>query len=113
MINLAAGKCVACRAGEPTLTDAEIEDFLLLVHEWQVKEVEGMKQLERVLKFKNFAQALEFLKCFSLVSSKSRAIIIEFTKVSSSVPVLKGSFFWASFKRVTAAVNSVSLSAHS
>ena len=60
MINLAAGKCVACRGGEPTLTDAEIEDLLLHVHGWEVKEVNGMKRLEKVFKFKNFAQALEF-----------------------------------------------------
>ena len=46
MINLAAGKCVACRAGEPTLTDAEIEDLLLHIHQWEVKEVNGMKRLE-------------------------------------------------------------------
>ena len=31
MINLAAGKCVACRGGEPTLTDAEVEDLLRLI----------------------------------------------------------------------------------
>jgi len=60
MINLAAGKCVACRAGELTLTDPEIEDLLLHVHGWEVKEVNGMKRLEKVFKFKNFAQALEF-----------------------------------------------------
>jgi 4a-hydroxytetrahydrobiopterin dehydratase len=60
MINLAAGKCVACRGGEPTLTEAEIEDLLLHVHQWQVKEVDGMKRLEKVFKFKNFLQALEF-----------------------------------------------------
>ena len=60
MINLAAGKCVACRVGEPLLTDAEIEDLLLHVHEWQVNEVDGMKRLEKVFKFKNFVQALEF-----------------------------------------------------
>jgi 4a-hydroxytetrahydrobiopterin dehydratase len=60
MINLAAGKCVACRAGEPTLTEAEMEDLLLHVQGWQVKEVEGMKRLEKVYKFKNFEQALEF-----------------------------------------------------
>jgi 4a-hydroxytetrahydrobiopterin dehydratase len=60
MINLAAGKCVACRAGEPTLTDAEIEDLLLHIHEWRVKEIDGMKRLEKVFKLKNFAQALEF-----------------------------------------------------
>ena len=60
MINLAAGKCVSCRAGEPTLMDAEIEDLLLHVNQWQVKEVNGEKRLEKVFKFKNFAQALEF-----------------------------------------------------
>ena len=60
MINLAAGKCVACRGGEPPLTNAEIEDLLLHVHQWQVKEVEGVKHLEKVFKFKNFTQALEF-----------------------------------------------------
>ena len=47
MINLAAGKCVACRAGEPTLTDAEIEDLLLHVHGWEITEVNGMKRLEK------------------------------------------------------------------
>jgi 4a-hydroxytetrahydrobiopterin dehydratase len=60
VINLAAGKCVACRGDEPTLSAAEIEDLLLQIQQWQVKEVAGMKRLEKVFKFKNFAQALEF-----------------------------------------------------
>lgn len=60
MTNLAAGKCVACRGGEPTLTDAEIEDLLPQVDGWQVKEVNGEKRIEKIFKFKNFAQALEF-----------------------------------------------------
>ena len=60
MTSLAAGKCVACRAGEPTLTDTEIKELLPQIEGWQVKEVDGMKRLEKVYKFKNFAQALEF-----------------------------------------------------
>ena len=60
MINLAAGQCVACRGGEPTLTNAEIEDLLLHVIGWQVIEVDGVKRLERVFKLKNFAGALAF-----------------------------------------------------
>ena len=60
MNNLAAGKCVACRAGEPMLTDAEIENLLPQVPQWQVKEVDGVKRLEKVFKFKDFVQALEF-----------------------------------------------------
>ena len=60
MLNLAAGKCVACRAGEPTVTDSEIDMLHPQIPEWQVKEVDGVKRLERVYKFKNFVQALEF-----------------------------------------------------
>ncbi len=60
MINLAAGKCVPCRGGEPTLTEAEIEDLMLHVIGWQVKEVDGVKRLERVFKLKDFAEALAF-----------------------------------------------------
>jgi 4a-hydroxytetrahydrobiopterin dehydratase len=60
MNNLAAGKCVACRAGEPTLTDAEIGDLLPRVQGWEVREVNGEKRIEKAFKFKNFAQALEF-----------------------------------------------------
>jgi len=60
MINLAAGKCVACRGDEPMLTEAEIEDLKFHVPEWQVRDVDGMNRLERSFKFKNFAQALEF-----------------------------------------------------
>ena len=60
MNNLASGKCVSCRTGEPTLTDAELEDLLPQVNGWQVKEVNGEKRLDKAFKFKNFAEALEF-----------------------------------------------------
>jgi 4a-hydroxytetrahydrobiopterin dehydratase len=60
MINLAAGQCVACRGGEPTLTDTATADFLLQVSGWQVKEVDGVKRLERVFKLKNFIEAIAF-----------------------------------------------------
>jgi 4a-hydroxytetrahydrobiopterin dehydratase len=60
MDKLSQQKCVACRGGEPMLTEAEIDDLHPQVAEWQVKEVDGNKRLERVFKFKNFVQALEF-----------------------------------------------------
>jgi len=60
MKELTQQKCVACRGTEPTLTDAQIAELQPQVSEWQVKEVGGMKRLERVFKFKNFAHALEF-----------------------------------------------------
>ncbi len=60
MTNLSQLKCVACRGGEPTLTEQQIVQFMPQVPEWQVKEMEGEKRLERVYKFKNFAQAIAF-----------------------------------------------------
>ena len=60
MENLAGKKCVPCRGGEPTLTDAEIENLKSFVSLWQIKDVDGVKRLERVFKLKNFTEALEF-----------------------------------------------------
>jgi 4a-hydroxytetrahydrobiopterin dehydratase len=60
MTDLHQMKCMACRAGEPTVTDSEIIMLHPQIPGWQVKEVDGVKRLERVFKFKNFVQALEF-----------------------------------------------------
>jgi 4a-hydroxytetrahydrobiopterin dehydratase len=60
MTNLSSFKCVACRSGEPTLTDSEIAHLHPQVPEWQVKEVDGVKRLERVFKLKNFVEAIAF-----------------------------------------------------
>jgi 4a-hydroxytetrahydrobiopterin dehydratase len=70
MNGLAQQKCVACRGTEPTLTDAQIAELQPQVSEWQVKEVGGMKRLERVFKFKNFAQALEFTNKIGAVAEE-------------------------------------------
>lgn len=60
MDKLSQMKCVACRGGEPTLTEAQIAEYQPQVPEWQVKEVDGVKRLERAFKFKNFVEALAF-----------------------------------------------------
>ncbi|MBI4496512.1 MAG: 4a-hydroxytetrahydrobiopterin dehydratase [Chloroflexi bacterium] len=60
MQTLVQMKCVACRAGEPTVTAAEVAEFAPQVPAWQIVEREGIKRLERVFTFRNFAQALAF-----------------------------------------------------
>jgi 4a-hydroxytetrahydrobiopterin dehydratase len=60
MTDLSRMKCVACRGGEPTLTDDQIAGLMPQVHEWQVREVEGVRRLERVFKLKDFAAAIAF-----------------------------------------------------
>jgi len=53
-------KCVACRKGEPTVTEAEIVELHPQIPDWQIVEREGVKRLERTFKFDNFVQALAF-----------------------------------------------------
>ena len=57
MSELSEMKCTACRGGEPTLTEAEIGELRPRVPGWQVVEREGIKRLERVFGFRNFAEA--------------------------------------------------------
>jgi len=60
MDTLVAQKCTACREGEPTVTDAEMAHLQPQVPDWKVVERDGIKRLERVFKFKDFAHALDF-----------------------------------------------------
>jgi 4a-hydroxytetrahydrobiopterin dehydratase len=53
-------KCTACQRGAPTVTEEEIAEFHPQIPDWELKEVDGVKRLERVFAFKNFRQALEF-----------------------------------------------------
>ncbi len=53
-------KCVPCRGGEPTVTDAEISELHPQIPDWKVVEQDGERRLERTFSFKDFAQALAF-----------------------------------------------------
>jgi len=85
MTNLAAGKCVACRGGEPTVTDAEIAEYHPQIAEWQTIEVDGIKRLQRVFKLKNFIEAVAFTNKIAMVAEKEDhhpLIVTEWGKVT-------------------------------
>jgi 4a-hydroxytetrahydrobiopterin dehydratase len=60
MDTLSQMKCVACRADSPPATTDDINQWLPQLPEWRIVERNGVRQLERSFKFKNFAQALAF-----------------------------------------------------
>jgi len=60
MENLVEMNCVRPRSGEPPLGDEEVAELQLQISEWGIVERDGVKQLERVFKFKNFVEALGF-----------------------------------------------------
>lgn len=78
-------ECIPCRGGEPTVTDAEVAELLPQVPKWNIVERDGIKRLERVFKFRDFAQALAFTnKVGELAEAEGHhpAILTEWGKVT-------------------------------
>ena len=57
---LEESKCTACRADSPRVTDEELAELKPQIADWQIVERDGIPQLERTFRLKNFAEALEF-----------------------------------------------------
>ena len=53
-------KCVACRADSPAATADDLAEWMPQLPDWKIVERDGVRQLERAFRFKNFAQALAF-----------------------------------------------------
>ncbi|HLF25258.1 MAG TPA: 4a-hydroxytetrahydrobiopterin dehydratase [Anaerolineae bacterium] len=80
-------KCIACRAGEPTVTDAEIAEFHPQTPDWQLVERDGVKRLERMFKFKNFVEALAFTNRVGELAEQEGhhpALLTEWGKVTAT-----------------------------
>ncbi len=60
MESLSQMKCVTCRADSPAANEADLAEWLPQLPEWHIVERDGIRQLERAFKFKNFVQALAF-----------------------------------------------------
>ncbi len=60
MTELVSQRCEACRRDAPHATEAEIAAYLPRIPEWEIAEEGGVKRLERVYRFGNFAEALAF-----------------------------------------------------
>jgi 4a-hydroxytetrahydrobiopterin dehydratase len=78
-------KCVPCSGGVPALTREEIERYHKEVPDWDVIEENGQPKLKRVIKFKNFAQALDFTNQVGAVAEEEDhhpALLTEWGKVT-------------------------------
>ena len=78
-------KCVACRADSPHVTEAEVAEFRPQVPDWQVLDRNGIPQLERVYKFKNFVEALAFTNRVGEIAEAEGhhpAILVEWGRVT-------------------------------
>ena len=78
-------KCVPCRGGEPSLTSEQVAALKPGVPDWQVIEVDGIQRMQRLFKFKNFAEALAFTdKVGALAEAEDHhpALLTEWGKVT-------------------------------
>ena len=85
MTGLSQLKCVACRGGDPKLTDSEIMDLREQIHDWQLKEIDGVLHLEKVFKFKDFVAALAFTNKIGAIAEEENhhpLIVLEWGRVT-------------------------------
>lgn len=83
--DLAQAQCLPCRRGDPPLSQAEIQALKVSTPEWELLEVDGILRLQRVFKFKNFAQALEFTNRIGRIAEEQDhhpALLTEWGKVT-------------------------------
>lgn len=86
MTELSAAHCEVCRVGAPTLDDNEIAELQKQLDEdWQVVRRDGIRQLERVFHFDDFAQALALANVVGEIAEQEGhhpALLIEWGRLT-------------------------------
>ena len=85
MTTLSQASCEACRIGAPTVSDNEAVELLQQIPEWTLIEIDGIKQLQRQYKFKNFVLAMAFANELAEISEAEGhhpGILVEWGKVT-------------------------------
>lgn len=60
MTALSQERCTACRRDSPSVTPEEIAELRPQAPDWELIDTDGVPKLDRVFRFSDFAQALEF-----------------------------------------------------
>nr|WP_299039836.1 4a-hydroxytetrahydrobiopterin dehydratase [uncultured Psychrobacter sp.] len=85
MSALSQASCEVCRVGAPKVSESEAQELLQQIPEWALIDVDGIQQLERQYKFKNFAQAMAFANQLAEVAETEGhhpGMLIEWGKVT-------------------------------
>lgn len=85
MTELSEQACEACRADAPLVSDEELAELIREIPDWTPVVREGVMQLERVFKFRNFKQALAFTNRVGAIAEEvghHPALLTEWGKVT-------------------------------
>ena len=80
-------ECEACRAGAPQVSEQELSELMPQIPDWTPVVRDEILRLERVFKFKNFRQALDFTQQVGELAEQHGhhpAILTEWGKVTVS-----------------------------
>jgi 4a-hydroxytetrahydrobiopterin dehydratase len=85
MNELKSMSCTQPKRGDPSLNTAEIEKYMPQVPDWEIVEVEDVKQITRMFKFPDFESALKFTNRIGELAEQEDhhpAILTEWGKVT-------------------------------
>jgi len=85
MTTLADKSCEACRKGAAPATPEDIAHYLPQLSGWRITEAGGIKRLEKVFVFKNFAEALRFTDLVGAMAEQENhhpALLTEWGRVT-------------------------------
>ena len=85
MSELANSQCEPCKAGGPTLSEAEIRDLITELPDWNVETVNGEQRLSRTFESKDFASAMGFSQQVADLAEKANhhpMLVTEWGKVT-------------------------------
>jgi len=85
MTQLNQKTCTACRTDAPKATQQQIQEALAGLPEWKLIQVDGIDQLQRVYKVKNFVDAMALTQAIGLVAEEQNhhpALLTEWGKVT-------------------------------
>ncbi len=85
MSGLSQMHCEACRADAPKVGDEELKSLIGEIPDWGVQTRDGVMQLERAYKFRNFVEALDFANRVGAIAEEEGhhpAILVEWSRVT-------------------------------
>ena len=83
--NLLNQRCESCRVGAPKVNDEQLPELQAQVPQWTLEERDGVRQLERLFKFPDYAAALAFTqRVGELAEAEDHhpAMLVEWGKVT-------------------------------
>ncbi|MDM3871694.1 4a-hydroxytetrahydrobiopterin dehydratase [Porticoccus sp. W117] len=86
-MSLAQETCEACRPGSPQVSDSESATLLTQLPDWQIVDINGIKQLQRTFTFSNFRDAMNFANQIGEVAESVNhhpVLLVEWGKVTVS-----------------------------